>query len=228
MSKRLLVYAEGQTEEFFVNRVLKNHLLTHGVQVERPILAATSPNPSRQRGGFVNWPAVEADLRMLFAQDPDPDLRFTALLDVYAVPDAVPGYVKSTAGQRSALEVAGIEAAWAKHFNEPRFVPYLQRHEFEALVLAHPPAIKTIFPKHASSLATLEASLTLFSSAEDIDDGPGTHPSARLEQAIPTYSALKASNSYFVVSEAGLQNIRPRCPRFDAWLQFWERWGDTK
>jgi hypothetical protein len=228
MSKRLLVYVEGQTEEFFVNRVLKNHLLTHGVQVARPILAATSREPSGQRGGFVNWPAVEADLRTLFGQETDPNVRFTTLLDLYALPETVPGYVKSTTGQRSTAEVAAIEAALAKHFSEPRFVPYLQRHEFEALVLAHPPALKAIFPAYASSLVALEASLAGFSSAEDIDDGPNTHPSARLGQAIPMYGVLKASNSYFVVSEAGLQNIRPRCPRFDDWLQRWEAWGNTK
>ena len=40
MSKRLLVYVEGETEEFLVNRVLRNHFLAHGVKMERPILAA--------------------------------------------------------------------------------------------------------------------------------------------------------------------------------------------
>jgi len=42
VTKRLVVYAEGQTEELFVNRILRNHLALHGVTVERPVLAATS------------------------------------------------------------------------------------------------------------------------------------------------------------------------------------------
>ena len=69
MSKRLRVYVEGATEEFFVNRILKNHLAQSGVIVERPILAATSI-PSGQRGGFVNWAAVEADLRIWTEREP--------------------------------------------------------------------------------------------------------------------------------------------------------------
>ena len=56
-------------------------------------------------------------MRTLFAQDADPNLRFTTLLDVYALPDKVPGYVKSSAAQRNASEVASIETAWVAHFN---------------------------------------------------------------------------------------------------------------
>ena len=225
MSKRLRVYVEGATEEFFVNRILRNHLAQHGVTVERPILAATSVVPSGPRGGFVNWAAVEADLRTLFTTDSRPDTRFTTMLDIYAIPAAMPGYPGPSSGTRSAVEVDAIQAAWTAHFGEPRFVPYLQRHEFEALVLAHPPALRAVFPHYASALTTLEQSIAAIPNLEDINDGPTTHPSARLNSAIPTYDPLKASNGLFVLLEAGLANVRPRCPRFDAWLVQWEQWG---
>src|SRR2546428_2337996 len=155
MSKRLLLYVEGQTEELFVNRILRNHLATFGIQVERPVLAVTRPGPQERRGGLVNWGAVEADLRTLFGTRPDADLQFTTLLDVYGLPDQVPGYPGPTIGSRSRAEVDAIEAAWASHFGEPRFVPYLQRHEFEALVLAHPPSIDAVAPAHVANLQTI-------------------------------------------------------------------------
>jgi hypothetical protein len=225
MSKRLVVYVEGQTEELFVTRILRGHLLAHGIIVERPILARTSNSATGQRGGFVNWPAVEADLRVIFSQESDPDVRFTTLLDVYALPRQVPGFTPSTGGHRSPAEVDLIESAWANHFGELRFIPYLQRHEFEALVLAHPPALRAVFSNFASAISILESALPVAGSAEDINDGPTTHPSARLAQAIQTYPALKASHAFWVIAEAGLDNIRPRCPRFDAWLQWLENWG---
>jgi hypothetical protein len=225
VSKRLRVYVEGETEEFFVNRILKNHLLQCGVIVERPILAATSLLPSGQRGGFINWPAVEADLRILFSTDPSPDVRFTTMLDTYAMPAAVPGYPGPSSGARTAAEVDAIQSAWFAHFGEPRFVPYLQRHEFEALVLAQPPALRAVFPQLAPALTVLEHSLAAIPNVEDINDGPTTHPSARLNNAIPTYRDLKASYGLFVLLEAGLANVRLRCPRFNAWLARWEQWG---
>jgi len=82
MSKRLFIYCEGQTEEMFVERLLRNRLILHGVKVERPELAATSLDPQGQRGGFVNWDAIKFDLRAIFSENRDPDMRFTTLLDV--------------------------------------------------------------------------------------------------------------------------------------------------
>lgn len=90
MSKRLAVYCEGQTEAMIVDRLLRPHLLHSGLQVERSILAATSMDPEGKRGGFVNWNAIEFDLRQIFASN-DPELRFTTLLDAYAMPKTGPG-----------------------------------------------------------------------------------------------------------------------------------------
>jgi hypothetical protein len=195
------------------------------VIVERPIVAATSLLASGQRGGFVNWAAIEADLRILFTKDPRPNVCFTTMLDVYAMPVAIPGYPGASHGARTAAQVDAIESAWFAHFGEPRFVPYLQRHEFETLVLAHPPALRAVFPEHALALSALEQSIAAIPNVEDLNDGPTTHPSARLKNAIPTYDPLKASNGAFVLMEAGLPNVRSRCPRFDAWLARWEQWG---
>ncbi|MGO9203611.1 MAG: DUF4276 family protein [Limisphaerales bacterium] len=64
-----------------------------------------------------------------------------------------------------------------------------------------------------------------FASAEDINHGAATHPSARLATAITGYEDLKASNAFFALAEAGLGVARARCPRFDAWLTRWETWG---
>lgn len=138
MSKRLLLYVEGQTEELFVNRILRNHLATFGVQVLRPVIAISRPGSEETRGGFVNWHAVEADLRALFSSRPESDLRFSTLLDVYGVPPQVPGYPGALSGSRSAAQVAAMEAALTGHFGEPRFVPYLQRREFETFLIAVP------------------------------------------------------------------------------------------
>ncbi|KAB2641418.1 MAG: DUF4276 family protein [Verrucomicrobia bacterium] len=79
MSKRLFIYCEGQTEEMFVERLLRNRLIQHGVKVERPKLAATSLDPKGQRGGFVNWDAIEFDLGEIFAENRDPDMKILKL-----------------------------------------------------------------------------------------------------------------------------------------------------
>ena len=224
MRKRLLVYCEGRTEEMFVERLLRNYL-PRGVKVERPVLAATSRDPRARRGGFVNWDAIEFDLRQQFAADADPDLRFTTLLDVFRIPDSVPGMAAITSPLTAVADIESVESAIEQALSEPRFKAYLQRHELEALLLADMPALERVFCRHTGDIQQLAADIAAFANAEDINHGAGTHPAARLAVAIPGYEDLKASNAYFVLAEAGLPSIRSKCPRFDAWLRHWETWG---
>lgn len=225
MSKRLLVYCEGQTEERFVHRLLRGHLQAHGIHVERPVLAATSLDPAGQRGGFVNWEAIRFDLQRLFASDPDPNLRFTTLLDAYRMPGEVLRLAGFAAPVTTAGDVDTVEQAIEGVFGETRFKAYLQRHEFEALLLADLDALARVFTRHRPGVQQLRADLTGFANAEDINHGSNTHPAARLAVAIPGYGDLKAANAFWVLAEAGLDTVRARCPRFDAWLTHWERWG---
>lgn len=224
MTKRLLVYCEGQTEELVVNRLLRSHLGHHGVLVERR-LAATSLEPGGQRGGFVNWEAIQFDLRTCFATDQDPNLRFTTLLDVYAMPKAVLALAGYTAPVSAVAQVDAVERAIENVFGEPRFKAYLQRHELEALVLADTAALERVFHRHAAGIGQLRAEIASFNNPEDINHGSNTHPAARLEQAIPGYSDLKDANAMQVIAQAGLDAVRRKCPRFDAWLRTWEQWG---
>jgi len=225
VSKRLLIYCEGQTEEMVVERLIRNHLSMYGVKVERPVLAATSMNPAGQRGGFVNWEAIRFDLIGLMQIDRDPNLRVTTLLDAYAMPQAVLALAGFTAPVSEVKDIEKVERAIEQELKDPRFTAYLQRHELEALLLADCDALARVFHRHQSGLAQLRDAIAGFGNTEDINHGATTHPSARLADAVEGYEYLKASNAYFVLAEAGFEVVRRKCPRFDAWMTHWEQWG---
>jgi hypothetical protein len=224
VKKRLKIYCEGQTEEMIVNRLLKGHLYLHGIHVERPVLAATTLDPAGQRGGFTNWSAIQFDLSQQF-NDLDPNLRFTTLLDVFAMPNAVLNLGGFNAPVTSEADIETVEQAIEAAFNEPRFVAYLQRHELEALLLADLDALERVFHRHKPGLQQLRLDIAGFASPEDINHGASTHPAARLSSAVAGYEDLKASNACWVLAHAGLETARAKCPRFDAWLSHWENWG---
>jgi hypothetical protein len=209
----------------FVERLLRNYLALHGVKVENPTRCATTLDPAGQRGGFVNWEAIEFDLRQIFARDADSNLRFTTLLDVYRMPPKLLALAGFNGPVTLPADVEKVEAAIEGVFSEPRFKAYLQRHELEALLLADPDALERVFHRDKTGLEILRADIAGFAHAEDIDHGPTTHPAARLATAVAGYEELKASNAYFVLAEAGLEIVRAKCPRFDAWLKHWESWG---
>ena len=52
---------------------------------------------------------------------------------------------------------------------------------------------------------------------EDVDDGPTTAPSKRLESHLGDYQ--KTAMGPLVLHDAGLDVIRAACPRFHAWLE---------
>lgn len=122
-------------------------------------------------------------------------------------------------------DIEAVEKAIETVFNEPRFKAYLQRHELEALLLADIDALETVFHRDKVGIQQLSLDIGGFGNAEDINHGATTQPSARLATAIGGYKSLKASNAYFVLKEADFDKVRRCCPRFDAWLKFWENWG---
>ena len=164
MTKRLKIYCEGQTEEMIVNRLLKGHLYIHGIQVERPVLAATTLDPAGQRGGFVSWAAIQFDLSQQFAADPDPNLRFTTLLDAYAMPNPVLNLGGFNDPVTTTADIETVERAIEAVFSEPRFKAYLQRHELEALLLADLDALEWVFHRHKPGLQRLRADIVGFAS----------------------------------------------------------------
>lgn len=225
MRKRLFIYCEGQTEAMFASRILTNHLALCGIKVERPELCATTLDPQGQRGGFVNWGAIQFDLKQTFAGDSDPNLRFTTLLDVYAMPPTLLKLAGFSGPVSLPADVQKVESTIEGVFGEPRFKAYLQRHELEALLLADPDALESVFHRDKAGLQQLRTEVAGFASPEEINHGATTHPAARLAAAVPGYSNLKASNAFFVLAEASLDLVRARCPRFHAWLTHWENWG---
>lgn len=115
----------------------------------------------------------------------------------------------------------------ARAVGDWRLVPYLQRHEFETLVLASLDALARLVedPVELDGLAKLRA-VVAQQPPEDVNDGPSTHPSKRLENLIPSYR--KTVHGPLALQGTGLASLRNVCPRFDAWVSKLEQLGDKQ
>jgi hypothetical protein len=94
---RLLIHVEGQTEEGFVNEVLRDHLVAKGYHaVEARIIG--NARLRQRRGGIRAWPSVKADIVRHLKEDPG--CVATTLVDYYGLPQgegrAWPGRAKAT------------------------------------------------------------------------------------------------------------------------------------
>src|SRR5580700_7205378 len=85
---RLLIHVEGQTEEDFVNEVLRNHLVAKGYySVEARIVG--NARLRQRRGGIRPWPSVKADIMNHLLEDQG--CVATTMVDYYALPRQGPG-----------------------------------------------------------------------------------------------------------------------------------------
>jgi len=214
---RLYLLVEGQTEEAFVSGVLAPHLRERAVYAT-PIIVETSRDPyGRKRRGGGSWQKWHRDLQRLIKSQPGPDVRFSSLFDLYALPGGFPGLSAHGAHADTRQRATLLEGALATSVGDDRFIPYLQRHEFEALVLAGLDELEKLLDdeEDRQGIVRLRSAVGQIP-PEDVNDGPETAPSKRLEGSIPSYR--KTLHGPLVAEAVGLPSLRRACPRFDAWV----------
>ena len=219
----LNILVEGQTELRFVKSVLAPHLGRIGIYAY-PIAVLTSKDKrasKEYRGGVINYRQVRADLLRLIKRDyQNPNAFFTTMIDLYRLPDDFPVYEKARAVPNSRLRVARLEQAFLNDIGCERFLPYIQLHEYEALVLSGPDRLNVYYRslEHQNAISRLKEMVSEFSSPEEIDDGEASAPSRRIISEIPAYEYDKAHAGPLIVQHIGLPVLRDRCAHFADWL----------
>ena len=212
MMKRLYIVVEGQTEQEFVNTLLRPWLNGYGILDITPVLIKTSKHG---RGGHVNAEHLKNTINGLLCETNDRDLVVTTFVDFFRIPDNMPAYDAAMQLPDSAAQVAALEKGLAEAIHDWRFLPYIQRHEFEALVFSSNAGFeKYCNEEQASKTAAI---VDAFQNPEDINSSPETAPSKRLKALIPTYDKVILGN--LLALEIGMDSIISRCPRFSVWLQ---------
>jgi hypothetical protein len=213
--KRVLVLAEGQTEERFIKTLLQPHLWTRDIHIEPKIVVTkTTRSGPNFKGGLTNYGQVKRDLTQLLADSGA--ALVTTFFDLYGVPSDIPGYhhAKELIGVARA---GALEAALTMALGTPRkFRPFLMVHEYEAVLYCNPLETARVLTRPGQqSLLTAERGRV--ASPEDINDGPDTHPSRRISRLFPNYD--KALHGPLIASGIGIDTIRQQCPHFADWLQ---------
>jgi hypothetical protein len=114
-------------------------------------------------------------------EDHSADARFSMMVDLYHLPHDFPGYNEGMSKPTCWDQAAALEVSLAAALRDDRFIPYLQMHEFEALVLTDPRRIATIYDVPAAELEALCSDCEKYDSAEVINHGQHSHPKARIQ-----------------------------------------------
>ena len=184
---RLAISVEGNTEEEFVRHFLARHLLARGVEPE-PILL--NGNVSAER-------LVSEMTRLRHSFD-----AVTSFVDFY-------GFRRK--GDRTVDELEEYLRRKLGHpWHPEKVIPYVQRHEFEALLFSDASVFANLVEAPDGSVQTLQAIRSRFQTPEDINDDKDTAPSKRIKQVLPRYD--KTVDGPLLAMEIGLDKIRAECP----------------
>ena len=152
---RLNFIVEGQTEETFVNRTLKPCLGSLSVGVSVRVATTRKTRGRKYRGGLSSYAKARNDIIRWIRQDQNPDVRFTTMFDLYGLPDDFPGYLAAASQTDPCQRVKALEQALEDDINDPRFMPCIQLHEFEALLLSDPAKLASRFDGYTDAIAKL-------------------------------------------------------------------------
>jgi hypothetical protein len=152
----------------------------------------------------------------MLKEDRSADARFSMTVDLYSLPSDFPGYATGIARPTGAEKADALQQSLAQCIADARFLPYLQCHEFEALVLVDPKRLGTIYEVPNAQLEALCRECSAFPTPEEINLGQHSHPKYRIEQKVPRYDENVAGP--LLTEDIGIETLRARCPHFGKWL----------
>lgn len=221
---RLYLTVEGQTEQAFAVDVLQPHLAGFGVFVVKPRLTGLHGRRGDRipRGGLLStFGHAKRDIQRWLSEDQSAEARFSTMVDLYKLPRDFPGYADAMRSADPIVQAEVLEIALGEELADKRFVPYVQVHEFESLVLSEPQAFCSLFDNVQRRVEMLEKDIANYDSPELINHGQHSHPKARIRTFIEDYD--ENVDGPLLAAAIGLKTIREKCRHFDRWLTILER-----
>lgn len=208
----LNIHTEGHCESEFAKKHLKPHLLKCGYDQVSIILNKTSP---RHSGGISKYPQFRKNTIRLSSHG---HFIVTTMIDYYRLPLNFPGMdtLPTTSNPRD--KISYLEDKLSEDLQElsPNFIPYIQLHEFEALLFTDIETIDDILKiNRESRLPDLTKILHQYGEAEYIDTDKG--PSKYLAELYPNFG--KKTEGLIIAEKIGLDSMREQCSHFDKWLK---------
>jgi hypothetical protein len=220
-SFKIYIVTEGQTETRFVKEMLIPWFAPEKfVLIPCTVVTKIDKKAGKQyKGGISSYAKVKNDIKRCLSYTSQSNVIVTTMLDYYHLPDDTPGYndvqrVSDPYEKVACIEDA-IKADIQKNIPNPAmFVPYLQLHEFEALLFCNLDVLANHF--FENNIQALYQALSQFKNPELINESEQTAPSKRILRCISNFD--KVTDGVDIACKIGLDVLRKKCVHFNEWI----------
>lgn len=204
--KRLVFIVEGDSEIILVQNLIVPYLIGLGFKNAMHAQTIVTNRKQHKKGGIANYAKFKNEVNRTFAQG---NVIITTLIDFFRLPTDFPNYTNDS------QKIEQIELGILQDFqNNPDFIPYIQRHELEALMFSHISGFNLVIDD-PDKLKEVELIMQQFPNPEDINNSPETAPSKRLNNI---FRYDKTTHGVMIFEMIGIHPILNKCPRFAEWI----------
>jgi hypothetical protein len=213
----------------FAKNYLAAHLITFGIIVDARCVMTSKNKFRKYRGGLLDYQRAKNDIENWVKEEhKNDDIFFTTMFDLYALPNDFPDFEAAKKYTDPYQRVAFLEKSLADDINISKFVPYLQLHEFEALLLANPQNLAIEYFEKVHEIEALQQLVARYdNNSELINTGPETAPSKRIIKLIPEYEGNKVTVGAALAGIDGIATLKQRCRHFGDWITKLEQLNPT-
>lgn len=219
-SVTVYVVVEGSTEQTFVREVLAPAMSCQGVH-----LFPTRIGGSGHKGGNIRFDRAKIDIRNFLRQQHG--TYVSTMFDYFRIDADWPGRadvrqrIKSGATLRAREKATLLETAMQKAIEQAcsdvdargRFIPYIEMHEFEALLFSD---ARVLAEKAGIGISAIEHILDECGEPEEINDDPQKAPSKQIVALNNSYRKVAMGKT--ITEAIGIPVLRKKCPHFHEWL----------
>ena len=203
--KRLVFIVEGDTEIILIEKLIVPYLIRLGFKNTVHAQTIITNRKQHKKGGVTSYEKFRNEVQRTLAQG---NVIITTLIDFFRLPPDFPGHTTDS------NKIDELEKAIKNDIGSDYFIPYVQKHELEALMFSNRSGLELVIDDQ-NKMAYVDAILEEFPNPEDINNSPLTAPSKRL-QSIFNYD--KTGDGELIFEMIEIKNILDRCPRFSNWI----------
>lgn len=211
---RVNILAEGHAEVAFLKVALVPYFASHFDLQLTPMLVMTN-RKHHKKGGLQRYAQAKTDIERLISSQPE--AYISTMFDLFRLPKDFPNKDECTTLNQAHAQVECLERAFAEDIGSDMFIPYIQLHEFEALLYCDLDVLTRRIEGSNKGIEALKAEVAGLE-PEAINSGEATAPSKRLIKHVPIYERSKNRVGGPAAAEIPLSSLRANCPHFGAWL----------